>query len=100
MSKQIAAAIQKLAGDKNAPAEVDVENYQSRPEAVQTRGQNAAAPKTKYGIVSPLTEVSRTEVEVVVPVPSGATSVSVLVASQIVMRDAAGVEITFNYTTP
>jgi hypothetical protein len=44
-----------------------------------------------------LTEQSRTEVEVIVPVPEGATTVSFYVASQIVMTDANGAEVIFNY---
>jgi hypothetical protein len=100
MSKQIVEAINKLAGDKNAPAEVDAENYQSRPLSVQTRGVNAAPPPPRYGIVPPLTEVSRTEVEVVVPVPAGTTSVTFSIASQIVMIDATGREISFIFDAP
>jgi hypothetical protein len=100
MSKQIADALAKLVGDKNAPAEVDVENYKTRPASVQTRGLNGAPPDPKYGIVSPLTEQSRTEVEVVVTVPAGTTSVTFSIASQIIMTDASGTEFVFNYAVP
>jgi hypothetical protein len=98
MSKEIVDAINKLAGDKNAQAELEVENYQSRPASVQTRGLNAPPPDPKYGIVSPLTEISREEVEVVVPVPAGTVSVTFSIAKKITMLDAAGTEFVFNYS--
>jgi hypothetical protein len=99
MSKQIVEALGKILGDRTAPAEIDIENYQSRPAAVQTRGLLSPPPNPDVAgsIASPLTEQSRTEVEVIVPVPEGATTVSFYVASQIVMTDANGAEVIFNY---
>jgi hypothetical protein len=98
MSKEIVDAINKLAGDKNAPAELEVENYQSRPASVQTRGLNApAADPDKLpgaGIKSPLTEVSR--VEESIEVPAG----TIYVPTQITMKDANEVEFVFNFSLP
>lgn len=100
MSKQIVEAINKLAGDKNAPAEVEVENYRTRPAAVQTRGLNSPPPDPRYSIVPPLTEVERTEVDVVIPVENGTTEVTVSIASSITMADATGRVFVFNFSTP
>jgi hypothetical protein len=100
MSKQIADALAKLVGDKNAPAEVEIENYQTRPAAVQTRGLNAPPPDQKYGIVSPLTEVSRVTTPVTIWDDTNQWSVTVDVATQITMTDANGTEFVFDYAAP
>lgn len=72
-----------------------VVNYESRPDNVRTFGYNAPAPDSQYGIVSPLTEVSRVEESFVVP--AGGT---VYVPTQITMTDANGTTFVFNYELP
>jgi hypothetical protein len=100
MKNKTAEAILRIVGNRETPEVLDIENYQSRPAAVRSRGYPSPPPDSQYGLVSPLTEQSRTEVEVIVPVPAGATSVSFFVASSITMTDAAGSTVVFNYNTP
>jgi hypothetical protein len=100
MSKSIIDAIQRVVGDKNAPAEINVENYQRRPAAVRTRGQNAPPPGNKYGITSPLTEIGRVTTQVTIFDPTDTWSIVVDVATQITMTDANGTEFVFNFAEP
>jgi hypothetical protein len=72
-----------------------VVNYQSRPSAIRTEGYLSPPPDSQYGIVSPLTEVGRSETSFVVA--SGGT---IYVPTQITMTDANGTTFVFNYELP
>lgn len=74
-----------------------VVNYETRPENIRTYGYNAPPPDNQYGIVSPLTEVSRVTTPVTIFDDTGTWSVTVDVATQITMTDANGTEFVFNY---
>lgn len=104
-SSTLQDSVRRLLGDtsadwRNQPIE-EPENYNSRPADVLGRGLNSPnASPVPTGIKSPLTEVSRTETDVTITVPSGTTSITFSVASQIVMTDANGVQVIFNYSVP
>lgn len=97
MSKTTREYLDRLAGNTSAMVLEDDNplNYQTRPSSVRTFGYNAPAPDSQYGIVSPLTEVSRVEESFVVP--AGGT---VYVPTQITMTDANGTTFVFNYAMP
>lgn len=100
-------SVRRLLGDtsldwRNQVSEEDApENYNTRPTDQLGRGLNSPnASPVPTGIKSPLTEQSRTETLVTISVPSGATSITFAIASQIKMTDANGVEFIFNYSIP
>ena len=89
--------LERLAGNTSAMVLEDDNplNYKTRPANVRTKGQNTPPPDSQYGIVSPLTEVSR--VEASFTVAAGGT---VYVPTQITMTDANGTTFVFNYEMP
>lgn len=99
--KSIIEAISKIVGDKSPVDEqIEIEDYNTRPFSVQTRGVHAPAPDDATAIKSPLTEVSRVEADVYITVPLGTDTVHITVASQIIMTDADGREFVFNFSVP
>lgn len=85
---------------KNGENADDVVNYSARPSWIRTEGYLSPPPDSQYGLVSPLTEVSRVTSPVTILDATGDWSVTVDVATQITMTDANGTTIIFNYAAP